>query len=220
MKLLITALLFCAVAQAATLTGKVVSVADGDTLTILEGKTQHKIRLNAIDAPESRQDFGNASKKSLSEICFDRPAEVVVQGTDDYGRSIGEVSCQAADGRWVSANTYQVSTGMAWVYRQYSNDPELLRLEEQARSQSLGLWSQPSPIPPWDFRHGTSQATQRAAAVVQTVTVSTAGFTCAGKRFCTQMTSCEEAKFYLRTCGIYRLDRDGDGIPCESICKR
>lgn len=220
MRLILAFLIFSIPSHADTLTGKVVSVADGDTITILEGKTQHKIRLNAIDAPESRQDFGNASKKSLSEICFDSPAEVVVQGTDDYGRSIGEVSCQAADGSWVSANAHQVGNGMAWVYRQYSNDPELLKLEELARSQSFGLWSQPSPIPPWDFRHGTSQATQKAAAVAQTVTTSAAGFTCAGKRFCKQMTSCEEAKFYLRTCGIYRLDRDGDGIPCESICRR
>lgn len=205
-------------AYSANLTGKVIGISDGDTLTILEGKTQHKIRLNAIDAPESRQDFGNASKKSLSELCFGKLATVNIQGTDKYDRSIGEVNCQAADGSWVSANTHQVRTGMAWVYRQYSNDAELIRLEELARSQSLGLWSQPSPTPPWDFRHGGSKATQKAAAVVQTVTTSSTSFTCAGKRFCKQMTSCEEAKFYLRTCGVYRLDRDGDGIPCESIC--
>lgn len=214
--------LFPCTAMAATLTGKVVGISDGDTLTVLEGKTPHRIRLNAIDAPERKQDFGDASKKSLSEICFGRPATVDFQETDKYARIIGDVSCQAADGKWVSANAHQVGHGMAWVYRQYSNDPELLRLEEQARSQSQGLWSQPSPIPPWDFRHGKNQATQKAAGVVvqHTASTSAAGFSCNGKRFCKQMTSCEEAKFYLRTCGVYRLDRDGDGIPCESICRQ
>lgn len=207
--------------HAEILTGRIVGVADGDTVTLLTPQKQSiKIRLNAIDAPEKGQDFGNASKKSLSDLCFGKEASIDAQGTDKYKRTIGEVHCLQSAGHYVSANIHQVQTGMAWVYRQYSDDTKLIQLEGEAQAASIGLWSQPDPMPPWDFRHGgKASKAKAAAAVVQTVSsTSKAGFTCAGKRFCKQMTSCEEARFYLNVCGVYRLDRDNDGIPCESIC--
>lgn len=194
--------------KADVLSGEVVSIADGDTLSILtESKQQIIIRLNAIDAPEKGQAFSNASKKSLSSICFKKTATVETFGLDKYGRTIGDVTCDQ-----VNANSHQVDNGMAWVYRKYSNAPALIALEAQAKNMGLGLWDDPNPVPPWDFRHKTITPT------VPVVKSTHSGFTCSGKRFCKQMVSCEEARYYLNVCGVYRLDRDNDGIPCESIC--
>lgn len=205
---LFTLCLTIQIAKADLLAGQVVSISDGDTLTILtESKQKIIVRLNAIDAPEKNQAFSNASKKSLSLICFKKPATVETLGLDKYGRTIGDVTC---DG--VNANSHQVDNGMAWVYRKYSNDQTLIALEAQAKHMGLGLWDDPNPVPPWDFRH------QVIPPTIPAVKATKSGFTCDGKRFCKQMISCDEARYYLEVCGVYRLDRDNDGVPCESIC--
>lgn len=204
----LTLCLITKIVEADLLTGQVVSISDGDTLTILtESKQQVIVRLNAIDAPEKNQAFSNASKKSLSSICFKKTAIVETFGADKYGRTIGNVTCNE-----VNANKHQVDNGMAWVYRKYSNDATLIELEAQAKNLGLGLWDDPNPVPPWDFRHKTITPT------VPVVKSTSSGFTCSGKRFCKQMISCEEARYYLEVCGVHRLDRDNDGIACESIC--
>jgi endonuclease YncB( thermonuclease family) len=113
------AVLFAVVAFAsgyahADFTGRVVKVSDGDTLTVLVNKTQVRVRLDGIDAPESKQAFGNRSRQSLAEICAGKTAEVVDRGKDRYGRTIGVVRCTA-----VEANSEQVRRGMAWVFVRY-----------------------------------------------------------------------------------------------------
>lgn len=132
-----------------TLQGRVIGISDGDTLTVLDAaKKTHKIRLAYIDAPESAQAFGQAAKRQLSNICFDRQAMVVVVDTDRYQRSVGLVAC---DG--VNANRSMVEAGLAWVYRRYA--PVLTSwgaFEVDARRTRSGLWSDASPIAPWDYR--------------------------------------------------------------------
>lgn len=205
---LLTLCLIVLTSKADQLFGQVIAVADGDTLTILtKDKQKIIIRLNAIDAPEKNQAFSNASKKSLSSICFKKTASIQTFGPDKYGRTIGDVTCDE-----VNANKYQVDNGMAWVYRKYSNDSALIAMEDKAKNMGQGLWDDPNPVPPWEFRH---QATPAAAPVIKP---TQSGFTCAGKRYCKQMVSCDEARYYLEVCGVYRLDRDNDGVPCESIC--
>ena len=134
--------------HAKIITGKVIRVADGDTLTILtNSKKQEKIRLIGIDAPERGQAFGTASRHALNKLCFKQHAYVDYEQRDRYGRILGRVFCNKID-----ANQSQVREGMAWVYRYYSNDKSLIALENDAKDQRLGLWQSKNPIPPWEFR--------------------------------------------------------------------
>lgn len=192
---------------------KVVGVVDGDTLTCLtDTKEQIKVRLNQIDAPEQKQDFGKAAKKVLSGYVFGKTVNLKTNRRDKYGRTIAEVYLGTTN-----INKAMVESGYAWAYREYMTDNDYVTLEESARSQSKGVWSQPNPIYPSEFRHGTVK-TNVTEAVEPQPDVSSDGFTCSGKRFCRQMRSCAEARFYLNQCGVHRLDRDNDGRPCESLC--
>ena len=207
--------LFTIPLQARTLEGKVVSVADGDTLTVLDGAyKRHRIRLDQIDAPESRQDFGKRSKQSLASLVFGKRVVVDIVKIDQYRRSVGTVMVGRVD-----ANREQVRRGMAWVYRKYARDSAYYRAEEDARSKRIGLWSQPNPIAPWEFRRAARAAKARAQRPEMVATKARSSFTCGGKRFCQEIRTCAEAVFQLETCGLSRLDGDGDGVPCEALCK-
>jgi endonuclease YncB( thermonuclease family) len=142
-------LILTGIASADVLTGRVVGISDGDTLTLLDAsKVQHKIRLAAIDAPEKSQAFGNKSKQALSDLCFDKQASIEVVDTDRYGRTVGEVSCAGNN-----ANEAMVRSGMAWVYRKYAKGyPGLYKLEDEAKAARRGLWVDSNPVPPWEWR--------------------------------------------------------------------
>jgi micrococcal nuclease len=132
------------------ISGRVVGVADGDTLTVLDDTNQqHKIRLAGIDAPEKAQPFGQVGKQRLSDLCYNKQATVQVVNTDRYGRTVGAVTC---DG--LNANAEMVSGGNAWVYRHYDKGFEsFYALEEVAKKAKLGLWAEDNPTPPWEWRH-------------------------------------------------------------------
>ncbi|MCK9549298.1 thermonuclease family protein [Aquamicrobium sp.] len=136
-----------------SINGLVVGVSDGDTLKILDNsKTLYKIRLAEIDAPEKTQDYGQVSKKSLSDICYKKQAVAYVANTDRYGRSVATVYCNNQN-----ANQYQVTKGMAWVYRQYSNNPSYIQAEQMAKRNKIGLWNIPNPIAPWEYRRASKK---------------------------------------------------------------
>jgi micrococcal nuclease len=126
---------------------QVIGIADGDTITILQSGRPLKIRLAGIDAPEKKQAFGQRSKESLSNMCWQKNATYVGNEIDKYGRTIAVVYC---DG--VNANKAQLAKGMAWVYTKYNKDTSLIAIESEARSARLGLWQDTDPIPPWIFR--------------------------------------------------------------------
>lgn len=136
------------IAVAADIEGQVVGVADGDTLTVLHEREQIRVRLAEIDAPEKAQPFGQRSRESLAELCFQRPVRVEEKGRDRYGRTIGRVWCAGID-----ANAEQVRRGMAWIYDRYATDQALYPLQAGARSEHRGLWIDTHPVPPWDWRH-------------------------------------------------------------------
>lgn len=129
------------------LEGQVVSVTDGDTIKLLLDKKQYRIRLNGIDAPEMGQAYGRKSKDYLSSLVAGKRAKVIVRDTDRYGRYVGDVLVEGK-----SANAELVAVGLAWHYVQYSKDERLAELEKAARAGKLGLWADPNPIPPWEFR--------------------------------------------------------------------
>lgn len=129
----------------------VVAIADGDTLTARCGDPgayeQVKVRLAEIDAPEKTQPFGNRSRQSLAELCFQQQARISPISTDRYGRTVARVSCRGAD-----ANLHQVATGMAWAYTKYLTDPAIKRAEEDAQGARRGLWQDAAPTAPWEWR--------------------------------------------------------------------
>jgi endonuclease YncB( thermonuclease family) len=128
---------------------RVIGVTDGDTLTVLRDKSRVKIRLHGIDCPESGQDFGTQAKKKTSELAFGQVVKVQEHGLDRYGRTVADVILPA--GR--SLNQELVGQGFAWWFRKYApHDSKLSQLEAEARAAKRGLWSQPNPIPPWEWR--------------------------------------------------------------------
>jgi len=157
-------LLIPSLAFAQDITGKVVGVTDGDTLTVLDAsKKQHKIRLHGIDAPESAQPFGTKAKQRLSELVFSREVRVEVKDTDRYGRTVGVVlSPSARVPGFASGNVNHILVweGMAWWYRKYApGDRAFQKLEQGARSRKVGIWSEGRAVAPWDWRNGGSRTT-------------------------------------------------------------
>lgn len=141
-------------ATAASLSGVVVGVADGDTLTLLDARLrQHQVRLSGIDAPEKRQPFGQRSKHSLSLLVYGRSVRVEAGKADRYDRLVGKVIVDGVD-----VNREQVRRGFAWHYVAYAREQSredrerYADAERSARAERRGLWALPHPVPPWDFR--------------------------------------------------------------------
>ena len=125
--------------------GKVVSIHDGDTITILQNKQQIKVRLFGIDAPELKQPYGKKSKQFLANLIAGQIVEVEENGKDRYKRTIGIVYLGNTD-----INAQMVANGYAWVYRKFLK--KYAPQESKAKSQRLGLWRDKEPIPPWEWR--------------------------------------------------------------------
>ncbi|MBW2542941.1 MAG: thermonuclease family protein [Deltaproteobacteria bacterium] len=191
-------------ADVSFLEGRVVGITDGDTLTLLVGREQVRIRLAQIDAPESDQPYGKKSKAALSALAFRKQAHVEVVDVDRYGRTVGEVFVGDVD-----VNREMVREGHAWAYTRYSHSTEIIELEDEARAARKGLWALPESQrePPWLWRHPPRAARPEPGPLV-----------CGTRTYCSQMASCKEARFYFEHCGVDRLDGDGDGIPCEALC--
>lgn len=211
------ALLAAPSAFAELIRGEVVAISDGDTLTLLTAqKKQVKVRLAEIDTPEKAQPYGQKARQALADMTFRKQATVDVQTVDRYGRSVGLVSVGGTD-----VNRALVESGAAWVYRAYNKDKSLLQVEASARVARRGLWALPEAerVAPWEWRKGTkSQITQPYAGKPVLVAATSGQFSCSPRKTCGQMSSCAEARYHLEQCGNGRLDRDNDGIPCESIC--
>ncbi len=129
-----------------------VAVTDGDTLRVLyatgETKSEIKIRLYGIDAPERKQAFGTQAKKALSEMAFGKDLTVYATGRDRYGRLLAWLFVGSTP-----INAALVSNGFAWHYQKYApKETELAQLETDARSNRRGLWIDAAPVAPWDYR--------------------------------------------------------------------
>ncbi len=129
--------------------GKVVGVTDGDTMTLLAGQKEIKIRLSQIDTPESGQPYSSRAKQILSELVFGKEVLAKVENIDRYGRTVARVYVGDTD-----VNAELVRRGAAWVYRKYVTDDSLYKIEIEARYAKRGLWglSESEQVPPWDWR--------------------------------------------------------------------
>lgn len=134
--------------QGQPLAGKVISVHDGDTITILKGIQSYKIRLFAVDCPELGQSFGRNARQFTSDLVFGKQVTVYYTGKDRYQRYLGTVT--TADGK--NLNRELVKAGLAWHYKAYSDDPILAGLEVKARMAKKGLWADPQATAPWNWR--------------------------------------------------------------------
>lgn len=151
---LLIALCTAASVQGATIEGRIVGITDGDTITLLDAEhRQHKIRLAGIDAPEKGQAFGNASKRSLSDLAFDREAVAECGKTDRYGREVCRVIVSGTD-----VCLAQIQAGMAWHFKRYAKEQTRQHREQyataelDAQADRRGLWGDRDPVAPWEWR--------------------------------------------------------------------
>ena len=149
-----------ALAPRALIRAEVTGVADGDTLSVELDGTRHRVRLARIDAPEKGQPFGRRSEQSLRQLVWKRTVTLEWHRLDRYGRPIADVTIEGLD-----VNAEQVRRGMAWVYLQYSQDAKLIALEREARAAKLGLWEQPDPVAPWQWRQANRLAQPEIEAI-------------------------------------------------------
>lgn len=141
-------------AYGAELKGYVVSVSDGDTVTVVDAhKVEYRVRLSGIDAPEKSQPYGNASRQKLADVIFHKNVQVTYSKSDRYGRVLGKIELNGRD-----INLSQIESGLAWHYKFYEKDqPQQDRIiysdaENHARIQRIGLWLEPNPVEPWLWR--------------------------------------------------------------------
>jgi len=131
-------------------TAKVIRILDGDTMEVLYKNHPVKIRLAHIDCPEKRgsQPFGNQAKQALSDLCFGQMVNIEVEKYDRYKRLIAII----VNGKKQIVNQEMIKQGMAWHFKKYSADEVYSKLETRARTNKIGLWKSPHPVPPWEWR--------------------------------------------------------------------
>lgn len=147
--LLFLSLLSCST-YAASFTGKLIKVLDGDTVEVLRDGKAERIRLAQIDAPEKSQPFGQAAKRYVLDVAALKVVTVDIETIDRYGRAVGEIFLPGGS----NLNKQIVGAGYAWQYKRYSKDSEYAALEAEARAAKIGLWQDKGPVPPWDWRRG------------------------------------------------------------------
>ena len=145
---IIAAFALCLVGNALAETGQVVGVHDGDSITVLaSGNEQIKVRLEGIDAPELKQPFSQSAKEALSSLVFGKDVNFERLKKDRYGRTIAVIFVGQTN-----VNLELVKLGFAWRYDAYSQNPVLLDAQNSAKAAKRGLWADPSPVPPWEWR--------------------------------------------------------------------
>lgn len=148
---------------AATLDGKVIQVADGDSITVLDAdRVQHRVRINGIDAPEKAQPYGDRARQNMARLVAGKPVTADCHKTDRYGRQVCQVWVQPADcprcDRTLDVGHAQLVAGLAWWYRAYAKEQsasdrgQYESAEQQAQARKTGLWQHPDPVPPWEWR--------------------------------------------------------------------
>ncbi len=200
--------------------GKVVHVADGDTITVERDGKRVKVRLYGIDTPEKSQWYGQNAKTFTSSQVMGKTVEVQEIDVDRYGRVVGIVSVGN-----LALNRHLVEYGYAWVYHQYCKKPfcsEWAKAEAVARKAKRGLWKNPKAISPWQYRR--SKRKKSSSPRPKQAVGSGSGCDCSGNRYnCSDFKSQRQAQECYDHCrqvkgrDVHKLDRDKDGRVCESL---
>lgn len=155
-------------------TGQCIAVSDGDAISVMRDGVRQAIRLHGIDAPERSQPYGTDAKHAVADACLGQMVEIRPIGIDSNGRTVAWVVLQ--DGR--NLNVHLVGQGLAWWHKQDAPEDTVLGdAEAQARQQRAGLWSDPSPVPPWEFAKSSLKAPVPAALPVQSATTPATTYT-------------------------------------------
>ncbi len=159
--------LFSASVCSETLTGKVVYVADGDSISVQDAGARHRVRLEGIDAPELEQPYGRRAKQRLFGFLYDKTVSVAVTKYDEHGRIVGKVMVASLDAcpdgsngcpKTLDAGLSQITVGLAWWYRYYAAEQDVQDrhryefAEFEAKSKKAGLWADDNPVTPWQWR--------------------------------------------------------------------
>lgn len=195
-------------AWAESFVARSVTVLDGDTVLAWReaGGRPMKVRLADIDAPEKGQAFGDASKQFLAKLLSGRQVRIDPVAVDVYGRLVARLYLDEGG----DVNAQLVRQGMAWEYSLHHRNQAYLQLQEEAQQAQRGLWAQPDPVPPSQWRKLHPPVVAHEAPPPD--------YRCGSKRHCEEMATCDEAHYYLTRCGVKALDPDGDGIPCDALC--
>ncbi len=181
----------------------VLDVIDGDTIDVRDLQTREvlTVRVTPLDAPEVGQPYYDRATQQLRRKLENQTIVIEGRGLDSEDRIVGKVILGDRD-----ISQEMIAEGFAWIFDPYIQDGRLLTDLHSARERQLGIWSV-GATPPWAWREGRE-------------TGSGAEFTdnCGSKRYCYQMGSCAEARYYARSCGLTNMDTDSDGVPCEGVC--
>lgn len=212
--------------------GVVTHVTDGDSLWVTPpGQPGIEVRLRDIDAPEICQVWGEEARRALEALVLGKTVVLRIAGRDTYGRTLGQVQ---ADG--VDVARRMVEEGHAWSLRTRWDRGPLVKEERMATALRRGLHGQPGAVMPRDFRQGHGPcvhpsaehagdsvpapptrpplpAPERPRATSPATAAS--AFRCDGRTHCSQMRSCDEARFFLENCPGVQMDGNRDGVPCE-----
>ena len=209
--------------------GVVSKVTDGDSLWLTPaGKPPMEVRLRDIDAPERCQPWGHEARAALAELALNKVATLQTSGRDSYGRTLGVLMIDD-----INVGKFLVENGHAWSTRSRWDQGPLVKQEKMARALSRGLHGTPGAVQPVEFRrtHGqcvAGEAINAAAAPAglaargpSAVRATAVDARCDGRTHCAQMSSCEEARYFLAHCPDVKMDGNRDGVPCEmQWCKR
>jgi endonuclease YncB( thermonuclease family) len=223
---------FCGIASgqaAGTLQAKVSRVTDGDSLWLepLTAGAPVELRLEGIDAPEICQAWGPQAKQALAELVLGQQVSVKTVGRDTHGRTLGTVYLGTQN-----INKTLVQEGHAWSSRYKFDRGPYVADERMAKALSRGLNREGGAVMPRDFRRlngpcltdGAAQAAAAQAAPaarpaplapVAVAQPARTAYRCDGRTYCSQMSSCEEATWFLQHCPGVKMDGNRDGVPCE-----
>lgn len=147
--ILLLVLLISTISHAQIFRVKVIGVSDGDSFTAINrDNLKLTYRLYGIDAPEKRQPYSRVAKEFLSSMILNKTVIVNVSSTDRWGRHIVTVSTQSVK----DVNARMLEYGLAWHFKRYDNSKTYSQLEQKALEKKIGLWKDPNPTPPWEWR--------------------------------------------------------------------